>query len=261
MIEWILPTNPKNFRTDDAMRALGALEWFQSRSIKNIQIGDVVYLYVSSPVQEIHWKCLVTDTGRMIPQIKGDLPFFNYDVSESTFQGPYIELRPAYEFSLPDLVSFRQLKNNGLKNRLMGPCRVNPQLSAYLAHVEEIQQDEEKQESHLQSLSTAQLLALAKKHSGPSRTKQTTSSSFSRSPYIAQYAKRRANGFCQLCDNPAPFVAANGEPYLESHHVIWLSQGGQDSIENTVALCPNCHRKMHIINGQADVAKLKRICG
>lgn len=100
-----------------------------------------------------------------------------------------------------------------------------------------------------------------KKHSGPSRTKQTTSSSFSRSPYIAQYAKRRANGFCQLCDNPAPFVAANGEPYLESHHVIWLSQGGQDSIENTVALCPNCHRKMHIINDQADVAKLKRICG
>ena len=102
---------------------------------------------------------------------------------------------------------------------------------------------------------------IAKKHSGPSRTKQTTSSSFSRSPYIAQYAKRRANGFCQLCDNPAPFVAANGEPYLESHHVIWLSQGGQDSIENTVALCPNCHRKMHIINDQADVAKLKRICG
>ena len=43
--------------------------------------------------------------------------------------------------------------------------------------------------------------------------------------------------------------------------MIWLSQGGQDSIENTVALCPNCHRKMHIINDQADVAKLKRICG
>ena len=58
MTEWILPTNPKNFRTDDAMRALGALEWFQSRSIKNIQIGDVVYLYVSTPVQEIHWKML-----------------------------------------------------------------------------------------------------------------------------------------------------------------------------------------------------------
>ena len=260
MTEWILPTNPKQFRTDDALRTLPALEWHQSRSITNIQTGDIVYLYVSSPVQEIHWKCLVTDAGRMISQIN-DLPFYNYDVSNAVFKGPYIELKPAYEFSLPDLVSFRQLKNNGLKNRLMGPCRVNPQLSAYLAHVEEIQQDEEKQESHLQSLSTAQLLALAKKHSGQSRTKQSTTNSFSRSPYIAQYAKRRANGFCQLCDNPAPFVAANGEPYLESHHVIWLSQGGQDSIDNTVALCPNCHRKMHVINDQTDVAKLKRICG
>ena len=76
MTEWILPTSPKQFRTDDALRTLPALEWHQSRSIKNIQIGDVVYLYVSTPVQEIHWKCLVTDTGRMIPKIKGDLPFF-----------------------------------------------------------------------------------------------------------------------------------------------------------------------------------------
>ena len=34
--------------------------------------------------------------------------------------------------------------------------------------------------------------------------------------------------------------------YLESHHVTWLSRGGYDLIDNVVALCPNCHRKIHI---------------
>lgn len=33
---------------------------------------------------------------------------------------------------------------------------------------------------------------------------------------------------------------------METHHVVWLSQGA-DSVDNTVALCPNCHRKMHIV--------------
>ena len=80
-----------------------------------------------------------------------------------------------------------------------------------------------------------------------------------RSPYVAEYAKRRANGRCQLCGNPAPFADSHGKPYLESHHIVWLSAGGSDTIENTVALCPNCHKKMHIVNDAGDVEKLKTI--
>lgn len=43
------------------------------------------------------------------------------------------------------------------------------------------------------------------------------------------------------------------KPYLESHHIIWLAAGGADSVDNTIALCPNCHRKMHVINDSSDV--------
>lgn len=77
-----------------------------------------------------------------------------------------------------------------------------------------------------------------------------------RDPYISEYAKRRANGICQLCEKPAPFMNSKGEPYLESHHVIWLSAGGDDSVDNVVALCPNCHRKMHIVCAEEDVEHL-----
>lgn len=82
------------------------------------------------------------------------------------------------------------------------------------------------------------------------------SKAFVRDPYVSEYAKRRANGICQLCGKPAPFKDSDGKPFLESHHIIWLTDGGADSPENTVALCPNCHRKMHIINDPKDVATL-----
>jgi 5-methylcytosine-specific restriction protein A len=74
---------------------------------------------------------------------------------------------------------------------------------------------------------------------------------FVRNPAVAEYAKRLADGTCDLCLAPAPF-AHKQIPYLECHHVIWLSAGGDDTIDNTVALCPNCHRKMHVVDAQQD---------
>lgn len=55
----------------------------------------------------------------------------------------------------------------------------------------------------------------------------------------------RANGVCERCHQPAPFIKVDGRPYLEVHHVIPLSQNGEDTVENAEALCPNCHREKH----------------
>lgn len=84
----------------------------------------------------------------------------------------------------------------------------------------------------------------------------TTTKTFDRDPYVAEYVKRRANGLCDLCGNPAPFLDKKGKPYLESHHIKWLSKGGEDTIYNAVALDPSCHRKMHILDKEEDVRKL-----
>jgi 5-methylcytosine-specific restriction protein A len=80
---------------------------------------------------------------------------------------------------------------------------------------------------------------------------------YERDPHVAENAKRRAKGICELCNQPAPFKSSDGDPYLETHHIIWLAKGGPDTIENTAALCPNCHRKMHVLNLQADQQRLK----
>ncbi|GKT10995.1 HNH endonuclease signature motif containing protein [Desulforhabdus sp. TSK] len=79
---------------------------------------------------------------------------------------------------------------------------------------------------------------------------------FARNPFVVEYVKRRASGVCQLCENSAPFLDTAGRPYLECHHILWLSEGGEDSADNAVALCPNCHAKMHILKMSSDISKL-----
>lgn len=67
-----------------------------------------------------------------------------------------------------------------------------------------------------------------------------------RNPHIVVATLKRADGICEMCKSPAPFIRdSDGTPYLEVHHKIPLASGGEDTIENTIALCPNCHRRAH----------------
>lgn len=96
--------------------------------------------------------------------------------------------------------------------------------------------------------------ALAEGSKGSSRV--TKSVTYERNMYVAEYAKRRAKGKCQLCGVDAPFIDKNGEPFLESHHVLKLADGGEDTIYNCAGICPNCHRKCHSLNLKEDFDKL-----
>ena len=66
-----------------------------------------------------------------------------------------------------------------------------------------------------------------------------------RSPAVQAWTLQQAKGKCELCVEPAPFVRPDRRPYLEVHHVQRLAEGGEDVPDNTVALCPNCHRRAH----------------
>ena len=73
----------------------------------------------------------------------------------------------------------------------------------------------------------------------------------------AAWALDNANGICELCKCKAPFNGLDGKPYLESHFITWLSKGGLPVPKNTVALCPNCHKKIHVLKDPADILELK----
>lgn len=84
----------------------------------------------------------------------------------------------------------------------------------------------------------------------------TTSNSYMRSPILSRFSKQRANGICELCSQPAPFWVG-GEPFLELHHIIPVSEGGRDSANNVTALCPNCHRRVHCLKSPQDMERIR----
>ncbi|NWB98358.1 HNH endonuclease [Pseudomonas gingeri] len=68
---------------------------------------------------------------------------------------------------------------------------------------------------------------------------------FVRNPYVIAVRLTLAKGKCDLCKQNAPFKNKENKPYLEVHHITHLANGGSDTLANTQALCPNCHRKLH----------------
>ncbi len=75
----------------------------------------------------------------------------------------------------------------------------------------------------------------------------TTVTVYERNPDVVAEALLRAAGVCELCHAPAPFIrASDGTPYLEVHHRRRLADQGEDTLENAVACCPNCHRRAHL---------------
>jgi hypothetical protein len=74
--------------------------------------------------------------------------------------------------------------------------------------------------------------------------RDTLGSAFVRNPTVRSAALRRARGRCEFCEE-AGFEMSNGQQYLETHHIVPLSEGGTDSVRNMIALCPNDHRRAH----------------
>lgn len=76
-------------------------------------------------------------------------------------------------------------------------------------------------------------------------TYQVQTTAYVRDPAVCAFVLDRAKGVCEACDQPAPFQKADGEPFLEVHHLTPLAERGSDTVDNTIAACPNCHRRLH----------------
>lgn len=100
-----------------------------------------------------------------------------------------------------------------------------------------------KEASKLSSQQRKTLLATV---SSPPEVKEITTKIFIRNANVVAEVLHRAQGKCELCKRDAPFLREkDSTPFLEVHHIIPLSQGGFDTLENAIAVCPNCHRKAH----------------
>jgi 5-methylcytosine-specific restriction endonuclease McrA len=162
-------------------------------------------------------------------------PFENFNLKRGMFIGV---LR--IQFTTPSRESVSQVwwKDKGEKN--FKPC------STTIGFVPDLHDNFEAEvaaSSKLTSHERRKRLAAAEKN--PQRISITTTG-YRRNPDVVAEVLSRADGKCERCNKPAPFKRVNtGIPYLEVHHRTRLADGGEDTVENAIALCPNCHREAH----------------
>ncbi len=66
-------------------------------------------------------------------------------------------------------------------------------------------------------------------------------------PTVRRAVMERAGHRCEKCGRPAQWSdGASNE--LNLHHHRLYSEGGPDTEENLIALCPPCHQELHLID-------------
>jgi 5-methylcytosine-specific restriction endonuclease McrA len=96
---------------------------------------------------------------------------------------------------------------------------------------------------------------LRRDHIGPSEERRLhLLSHAARDRQLVKELHDRYSGRCQLCAFDSPVVY--GIPSAESHHIVYLSRGGEDALLNMVLLCPNHHTVVHKTEATFDYLRL-----
>lgn len=76
--------------------------------------------------------------------------------------------------------------------------------------------------------------------------KRAITTVYERDPWLVALRRARADNHCEVpnCAYPA-FLAKDGSDYCEVHHIVPLSDGGSDTLENMICLCPSHHVEAH----------------
>ena len=114
--EWIVPANPKYYDIESAFKHNKIINWKQSSDVK---IGDIVYIYVGSPVSALLYKCKV---------LKNNIP---YSYSDSNVKMKYIMKIELLEEYSKELFPFSILKEYGVR-AVRGPRYITHELVDYI---------------------------------------------------------------------------------------------------------------------------------
>ena len=124
--QWVIPCNPAYYDVCGVFNKLDKVEWKQST---NVNEGDIVYIYVTSPIKEIRYKCVARKVDLDYADTEKDREFIlkgdNYENS-----GRYMELELITKYK-ENKFTLENLKQNGLKS-VQGPSKVSEELANYI---------------------------------------------------------------------------------------------------------------------------------
>ena len=128
---WVISAKLSYFNVEKAFEENSMLEWGQ---IANYEVGDIVYIYVTSPKSQIEYKCKVVEINiPYLSKIVEDKKYYLENENEPADK--YVRLELIKKFTTPLTHDF--LKSNGVNATFQGPTKVKGKLLELLNQYEQ----------------------------------------------------------------------------------------------------------------------------
>lgn len=134
---WTLSCNIKDYNIIEAFKDLKKIEWKQI--LNNINIDDIVYIYVGKPYSQILYKCKVNKINLESVTINDKKYWEN--PSDFGTDKRYMEIELIKEFPKSQLLSNENLKKYGLRN-IQSQASANNELINYIESLDNINKDD-----------------------------------------------------------------------------------------------------------------------
>jgi len=243
LMQWLISANGDMYDHASSFAHYGSIDWRQNKTKYNV--GDIVYIYCTSPIKKIRYKCRVTATNKSSSEIRDDKNYWkNIHEYEKALKGNFFNIQLIEEVDSKKL-SLPFLIENGLKAAPQGPIKLNEKLETYISSVFNTANDEYFPET---IESTIEIFEGIKK--------QVSVNKYERSS-IARAKCIEARGYlCEICK--FDFEAKYGEigkEFIHVHHITPIHSIGEnykiDYVKDLMPVCPNCHAMLHRkINGR-----------
>ena len=125
MEKWLIPCNLNNYDILGAFKKYDEIEWKQST---NIQVGDIVYIYVSSPYSSIKYETKAIEVD--IPEAKNQDDEFQIDTAPYADYGRYMNLKLLRTLG-DDAIPLKALKTYGIKT-VQGPRKITDEMHSFI---------------------------------------------------------------------------------------------------------------------------------
>lgn len=243
-MKWLISANENVFDVASAFSHCDSIDWRQGNTKYNV--GDVVYIYSTSPIQRVRYKCRVTATDKKSADCRDDEGFWidKKEYAKSIEKDSFFNLELMDEVDSEKL-SLSYLKENGLKAAPQGPMKLSDVLDSYISSIFSAATDENFPEAIGASLDVFEGIK-----------KQVTVNKYERSS-IARARCIKVHGHsCKVCNfSFEDKYGELGKEFIHVHHVTPIHSIGKsykiDYVKDLVPVCPNCHAMLHRqINGK-----------
>lgn len=233
---WLISSNDEIF---DLVSCLNDNQFVDWQSSFSPNIGDVVYIYRTKPLQRICYKMIVTEINIPYRNTINDIKYWGPNHSPEGATTPdslYHRLKLIAESNSPSL-HLTELIKAGIKHAPQGPERLKGKL---LAHIQSAFNSNDSFYDEIENPDDI--------YEGAKKTIVVNSYERNREARNTCIAAHGCK--CSVCNMDFEKMYGElGHGFIHVHHIVPISSIGEeykiDPVNDLVPVCPNCHAMLH----------------